>query len=256
MQHVDPEILALVALGEDGPDVAGQPEHDHLDVCTECQEDAADLATVADLARSVRPDELQTPSPQVWERISAELGLDAPAAPAPLPGAARLRAVPSTRPSARSRTARRQRSQRVLVAAAASVALVAGVAAGVIWDRATVDPADPVIAEALLDALPDWPDASGQATIETAPDGTRQAVITVDAPAGADGYREVWLIAEDLSSLTSLGVLEGSQGRFDIPDDLDLAAFPVVDVSQEPLDGDPAHSGDSIVRGNLVPETA
>ena len=79
-------------------------------------------------------------------------------------------------------------------------------------------------------------------------------MISVDAPPSADGYREVWLIADDLSSLTSLGVLEGSQGRFDIPDDLDLAAFPLVDVSQEPLDGDPAHSGDSIVRGPLTAE--
>ena len=254
MQHVDPETLALIALGEDGPDVAGQIEHDHLAACAECQEDAADLAAVAALARAVRPDELESPSPQVWERISDELGLgvDAPAAPVPLPRAVHPRPVSS----ARSRAARSRRGQRTLIAAAASVALVAGVAAGIVWDRATVDPAAPVIAEALLDALPDWPDASGQATIQTAPDGTRQAVITVDAPANADGYREVWLIAEDLSSLTSLGVLEGSEGRFDIPDDLDLTAFPVVDVSQEPLDGDPAHSGDSIVRGNLVPETA
>jgi hypothetical protein len=36
-----------------------------------------------------------------------------------------------------------------------------------------------------------------------------------------------------------------------IPDGLDLAEFPVVDVSREPLDGDPAHSSDSISRGTL-----
>ena len=159
----------------------------------------------------------------------------------------------ATPPSATNAAA----SNKPMVAAAASVALVAGIGAGIVWDRVTTqEPSDPIIAQAPLDALPDWPDASGQATIETAPDGTRQAVISVDAPPSADGYREVWLIAEDLSSLTSLGVLEGSQGRFDIPDDLDLAAFPLVDVSQEPLDGDPTHSGDSIVRGSLTPETA
>ena len=34
-------------------------------------------------------------------------------------------------------------------------------------------------------------------------------------------------------------------------DSVDLARFSVVDVSAEPLDGDPTHSGDSIVRGAL-----
>ena len=254
MQHVDPEILALIALGEDGPDVVGPHERAHLDACAECQEESADLAAVTALARTVRTDELEHPSPEVWARISAELGLDAPAAPAPAapaPAAQPPVALPPARSERRHRGAARHRWG--LVAAAASVALVLGVGAGIVWDRATTQgPTDTVIAQASLDALPDWPDASGQATIETAPDGTRQAVISMDAPPGADGYREVWLIAEDLSGLTSLGVLKGSEGRFDIPDDLDLAAFPLVDVSQEPLDGDPAHSGDSIVRGSLT----
>ena len=245
MQHVDPDVLALIAVGEPPPDVACPAECAHLDACSVCRREAADLAAVAALARTVRPDELEHPSPEVWARISTELGLglDAPAEPSHAPAA---------------RTAGRHRRSVPrhwgLAAAAASVALVAGVGAGVVWDRATTqEPSDPIIAQAPLDALPDWPDASGQATIETAPDGTRQAVISVDAPPSADGYREVWLLAEDLSNLTSLGVLEGSQGRFDIPDDLDLAAFPLVDVSLEPLDGDPTHSGDSIVRGSLTP---
>jgi len=38
---------------------------------------------------------------------------------------------------------------------------------------------------------------------------------------------------------------------FPLPDDLDLAAYPVVDISEEPFDGNPGHSGDSIVRGVL-----
>jgi hypothetical protein len=46
-------------------------------------------------------------------------------------------------------------------------------------------------------------------------------------------------------------VLDGAEGRFDLPDGLDLTQFPVVDVSEEHFDGDPAHSGDSVVRGPL-----
>ena len=35
----------------------------------------------------------------------------------------------------------------------------------------------------------------------------------------------------------------------EMPDGLEISQFPVVDVSDEPFDGDPAHSGGSIVRG-------
>jgi hypothetical protein len=36
-----------------------------------------------------------------------------------------------------------------------------------------------------------------------------------------------------------------------IPESVDLARYSVVDISAEPVDGDPTHSGDSIVRGAL-----
>ena len=55
----------------------------------------------------------------------------------------------------------------------------------------------------------------------------------------------------DVSGLVSLGTLDGTSGRFDLPAGLDLTQFSVVDVSEEQFDGDPAHSGDSIVRGPL-----
>lgn len=65
----------------------------------------------------------------------------------------------------------------------------------------------------------------------------------------AKGYQEVWLIAPDLSRLVSLGILTADSGTFPLPAGLDLAEFPIVDVSDEPLDGNPAHSSVSIVRG-------
>jgi hypothetical protein len=46
-------------------------------------------------------------------------------------------------------------------------------------------------------------------------------------------------------------VLSGTESRFVIPTGLDLAEYPIVDVSREPFDGDPAHSSDSIARGTL-----
>jgi len=38
---------------------------------------------------------------------------------------------------------------------------------------------------------------------------------------------------------------------YDLPDALDPHAFPIVDVSVEPADGVPAHSGVSVLRSAL-----
>jgi hypothetical protein len=107
-------------------------------------------------------------------------------------------------------------------------------------------------AEATLEAFPDWPGAGGTAVVDELPDGVRQVSVTVDEAAGTgSGLREVWLITTDGTGLVSVGYLTGAHGRFDVPPGLDLADYRLVDVSAETDDGDPAHSGDSVVRGEL-----
>ena len=109
-----------------------------------------------------------------------------------------------------------------------------------------------VIAQAPLQPLASYT-ASGKALVEELPDGTRQLVVQL--PEGqVSGFREVWVISPDLSKLVSLGVLDGEPGVFAIPEGLDLAEYPIVDVSNEPFDGNPAHSSDSIARGELATE--
>ncbi|MBI9115827.1 anti-sigma factor [Sanguibacter suaedae] len=250
VQHVDPEVLALLALGED---VASDSERTHLEVCTLCSDEVVELAEVAGAARTVTADDtLVPPAPEVWDRVRAELGLAAAAQddapqddrePAPVVNLASRRRGPGAG----------------WLAAAASVALVVGVAGGVLWERREDVPGAPTettLASATLEALPDWADSTGEARVEETADGVRQVVVSVDAPPSDGGYREVWLLAEDLSGLVSIGVLEGTEGRFDIPADLDLSRFSVVDVSEEHFDGDPAHSGDSVVRGSLTDQEA
>jgi anti-sigma-K factor RskA len=61
----------------------------------------------------------------------------------------------------------------------------------------------------------------------------------------------VWLLDSEAQRLVSLGLLEGDEGRFPLPEQVDVGEYPVVDVSIEPTDGDPAHSGNSVVRGTL-----
>ena len=135
------------------------------------------------------------------------------------------------------------------IAAAAAVGLVVG--GGATWWIANQPDAVTVIATAALEPLPGW-DASGSAVVETLSDGSRVLVVDLEqSESSEDGFREVWLLKPDVSGLVSLGTLAGSSGRFDLPAGLDLDQFSVVDVSEELFDGDPAHSGDSIVRGPL-----
>lgn len=272
MEHVDPDVLALAALGEPLTDADAQ----HLAVCETCAAEVESFRAVVHVGRSVTAeDALVAPAPAVWERIGAELGLGGGSATpsatvTSLPGAAPQHATHAAVPAAQAPPAPeaapaqhvsqtedrlapvvplRRRSAPWIAAAAAAGVVIGG--AGGTWlagrDQ-TVAPS--VVAQAALDPLPGW-DASGQAVIEQTADGGRELVLSLEGATGDDGFREVWLIDRDVTRLVSLGVLEGSEGRFTVPAGLDLSDFAVVDVSEEPYDGVPAHSGDSIIRGIL-----
>jgi len=151
-----------------------------------------------------------------------------------------------SRPGAEGRAQRRWLPP--LLGAAAIVLVVGGIAGGLAMRQG---PPAEVLAQAQLAALPDWDGATGRAVVEVDDEGGRSVVVALQDGTPNDGYREVWLISDDLTELVSIGVLEGEDGRFVIPSGIDLDVFPIVDVSEEPLDGDPAHSGNSIVRGTL-----
>ena len=229
--HVDDDLLALLALGETAGSTADLA---HLEECERCTDELRSLTDVVGLARSAGADgPLVDPAPHVWGRIAAELDLAA-STPAP----AEVVSLDSRRP----RPGR-------WIAAAAAVGLVVG--GGATWWAASQPDPVTVIARAVLEPLPGW-DATGDAVVETRSDGTRVLVVDLaQSESSEDGFREVWLLKPDVSGLVSLGTLAGGSGRFDLPAGLDLDEFSVVDVSEEQFDGDPAHSGDSIVRGPL-----
>jgi len=258
VDHVDPDVLALVALGEPVDPAAGA----HLAVCERCSDEVAALERVVTAGRAAsEAGDLVPPPPRVWAAIESELGL---ATTTPVPTAAATTASPAADDSSPAggqgpgRPAvlplRRRRTPAWIASAAAAGVVVGGLGGAWVATRDDRAPAAEVVAQAELEALPGW-DAVGHAEIEEDPDGRRILVLTVDEnddPAETDGLREVWLLKEDVSGLVSLGLLDGEEGRFLVPTDVDLAEYPVVDVSREPTDGDPAHSGDSIVRGLLV----
>jgi hypothetical protein len=271
MEHVDPEVLSLVALGEPASDAVRA----HLGTCPRCTAEVASLTATVAVARSVRPSDAPVaPPPAVWDRVRAELGLDPGRAGSNTPNTSNMPDTPtapggpvgsvapptvapasSATPPGADRTPAAvvplRRRVAPWVAAAAACGVVVGGAGGAWWASRDAGPAAPdVVAEAVLDPLPGW-DASGGARVEVAPDGARTLVVSLDGVGADEGYHEVWLIDRGVTRLVSLGVLTGAEGRFTVPPDLDLAEFPVVDVSDEPLDGDPTHSGDSIIRGIL-----
>ncbi|MFI8631755.1 anti-sigma factor domain-containing protein [Microbacterium sp. NPDC077663] len=251
MSHLDPEVAALLAMGEQ----ASEDEQRHLDDCAECAAEVASFTRAVAAGRATRIGaELLTPPDRVWESIRSELDLpDGQAGEGTDSGPSAASAVTADVSSAAARhVARRRRVSRrpvFFVTAGAAVAVVAIIAG--VWMSGGIVPRAEVISEARLDGFPTWAGAQGEAMLERV-DGHDRVVVDLTASLPDDGYREVWLLTSDASDLISLGVLDGDTGTFDIPDDVDLRRFTVVDISQETVDGDPAHSGDSIVRGTLA----
>lgn len=253
MKHLDPEAAALLALGEP----AERPTvRDHLDSCADCRAEVDALRETVSVARSTLGEpELLSPPPRVWDAIRVELGL-AENASAAVPSVGDPVSSPaSTTPVASLSVARARRAGRIrrfvapVVASAAAAALI--VAAALTWNAATPREAGQVLASAQLQALPAWGGSSGFAELAQIADGERVLRVSLDVSTSGDGVREVWLLTAEVDGLISLGLLEGTSGEFIVPETVDLERFSVVDVSQEPLDGDPTHSGNSIVRGPL-----
>ncbi|WP_167138393.1 anti-sigma factor [Diaminobutyricimonas sp. TR449] len=265
MEHLDDDTLALIAMAELEP---AEHEREHLASCPTCSGSLAELRQTADLGRAARTVELLEPADVVWGNIHASLDLSPQVAAVPRmadfvtdadaqSGASERDADTSADTAAPApvtsitdaRSGRRNVGWWPIAAAAAVVGLVGGVAAGVWWQSTQEDSAA-VVAEAELDPFPGW-DATGAARVEERADGSRVVVVDLDTTADDTEFREVWLIKSDASGLVSIGLLDGTSGSFVVPQGLDLAEYPLVDVSAEPDNGDPAHSGDSIVRGEL-----
>jgi hypothetical protein len=71
--HTDPEILALVALGE--REAATPTDLDHIAHCTACERELAELGHLSQVGRTISDHvTLETPDPLVWDRIRAQLG--------------------------------------------------------------------------------------------------------------------------------------------------------------------------------------
>ncbi|GAB3602198.1 anti-sigma factor [Microbacterium aureliae] len=258
MSHLDPEQIALVALGEPASDA----DTAHLAACPECALELSELRRTVLVGKStVGMGGLEAPPQRVWDRIAAEIA--APTVPVDdrrmpvtaVPGSpvAAPTAADAAPAAAGNRAAPRgggagPRLSRLMLALAASAAVVLAV----VGTWALIRPAQVVqVASANLAAFPDHPGAEGSAVVVEGEDGEKVVRVELEDDEAGTGYREVWLITADATAIVSLGILEGTEGEFAVPEDVDIRDYVLVDISQEPEDGDPTHSGDSIVRGEL-----
>jgi len=210
----------------------------------------------------------EKPSASLWAGISSELGLasgDAnlqpePAVPAAVPrkletsaatfGIEEVEANEDTNVvSLASRRPNWGRSTAILTLAAAVVLLLAVPVA------LSMRSGDDVVLIAAAD-LELLEGQSGTAVVADLVSVNGDLQMNVDVPADvADGeFLELWLLelTDDGGVVTeSLGRVDGS-GRYDVPDDVDLDRFTVVDISVELDDGNDDHSGNSVVRGELA----
>ena len=265
MSHTDPAILALRALGE----TAGTADDDaHAAACTRCRDELARLSGLVALARQGGAGEnLETPPPEVWERIAAAVGdVTASSLEAPRPGSlADGPAVDAGQVTGSAERTGGQARQGVRTGrrhgrlAAGLAGLAAGLVMGIAGTAglARLDSAPParVIARVELRPLPEFPQwrgASGTAVMQVT---ASQPVIdvTVTAPR-RPGFYEVWLLARNGVSMISLGDLNAAHtGRFTVPAGTDLANYSRIDVSLQPFNGSTLHSRSSVVRGLLPP---
>jgi anti-sigma-K factor RskA len=221
----------VIPVTDHDPDLDGSGELDELAALRS-------LARAKGVDAEHRLEPLEPPPADLWDRIAAEVAADDPASAAP-PGATTRPAEPGG--ATVVELPRRRYTWLVAGAAAAAVVVVAAL----VSLGGTGEPE--VLATATLDRL--GPAGSGSAELLDDDGRLRLRVDTADLDAG-DGFLELWVIDTEVQRLVSLGPLR-SDGLYDLPDGLDPAAFPIVDVSVEPIDGDPTHSGDSVLRGEL-----
>ena len=285
VQHPDPDDLTLLAMGEP-IDTAIDA---HIAECELCRAEVESMRRTVELAELSNYGEgTRQPAEHVWDAIADELGFgatqtangsshashigagapwpvtteaaeptarsDGPAAPADPPT---LRAVPGTgtpepRPSGAGDRARRWPRWAAPVAA---LLIGAALGAGVLAvaqnrsDNVTVEATAPLTPVA-TGPLAGKDGTQGQAELVSTTQGQQVRVSATDLPPMPGTSYEVWLFGND-GKMISLGSLDQGKGEFTVPGDISTQEYRTVDISDEPPDGNPTHSGISMVRGSF-----
>ncbi|MGW5307819.1 anti-sigma factor [Streptomyces griseoluteus] len=264
MKHADEETLVLMALGES----PAPSDELHLQSCPVCQRELESFRRVVTTARAPEPREsdLLQPPATLWADIAAELSIPEQSLNGVLAHADdELRASigresergasgeqasaerdgPAALPVERLQARRRTRFSVALAACAALLGAAAG--STVTWWATRNDSPATTLTGKPLDSL--RPASTGYASLR----GTqthRSLTVNVKGLPSTTGYFEVWLMNRSHTKLVSMGVLDpNGRATLPVPENIDLREYSVVDVSIQPYNGKPDHSGKSIVRG-------
>lgn len=257
MNHVDLDDLADLVL-----DPAATPDavRAHVESCPECTDR---LAALLDVRRLAVGEPLVAPPERVRDRVLEQVrGTEgAPDAPIALQVADLSRVQhrdelgdePHDEP--RDELRARRRVPAWAAGLAAGIALVAGLGLGRL--TAADDPAPTPEASEAVVAAADLTALDSQAGRGVASAVRKDDTLTLRVQARElgddDGFHEVWLINVDGTRMVALGVLaDGDAGEFQVPRGLLDEGYRIVDISVEPEDGDPTHSGVSLARGELA----
>lgn len=247
-QHLDPDELTDLALG---PDARPTPvQHAHLARCPACRDELGQLRRVVRAARAVSTDDLLTAPPdEVWRSISAELESDT--APHRQTGSGDTPPMPGGRDGSGGRGPAWLRRSALAVAAAS---LVVGVLLGSAVTAWRLDDDTPRAETSTAGRLAPLavPRAAGTVRLIRGSEAGQEVTVTVTGLPRTDGYYEVWLMDRSHTRLVAMGVL-GPDGTatLPLPTRIDLGRYPLIDVSAQEDNGNPAHSGRSVVRGPL-----
>lgn len=240
--HIADERLVDLALGE--PADAG--ELDHLAGCEACVQTRSALSETISVTQRSNQVSLLDPPAQIWDAVRAEIGH---------PTVSRADADGSHAPVTDLHARRVGRSRfpmMGLLAAACVLGILLGVGGATIVNRLGGQP-DPgeTVASAPLAPL-ESAQVLGVASLAHRDGGLRLDLPALDLDPG-DGFLEVWLINEDLTRMISIGVLPADADGtvLPVPQQLIDQGYVIVDISREPFDDQPAHSGDTLVRGQL-----
>lgn len=209
---------------------------------------------------------LLEPPSDIWAAIEASIVADPPAeasSAADFAPQAQPDPADGVADATVTRLADRRRPSTWIGAVAAATVLVVAGAIAVTAVRSN-SPAAPVVATAELTWDASAFDPIGSEAAATAELVGDESGYTIDIDQArlpdpvADGEElELWLIQPDAennpAALVSLGTIDtASTTTFNVPDGFDPGEYFIVDISIEPNDGNPAHSGRSILRGPLV----
>lgn len=183
---------------------------------------------------------LMTPPEDLWAVIERQLDREVPDGVEP----ARLSQEPSSVTSL-DHHRRRRRPPGILLGAVAASLLVA-VAVGALVNRNGRS----ILSETELASL-GTQERFGTATLVDEDGAIRLDIDLAERLVAEEGqFFELWIIDTQVEGMYSLGPIS-SDGSYSVPSGIDVSEFPIVDISVEPDDGNPAHSGTSVYRGTL-----